>query len=317
MSMTVSEGVPGLALAAIVDGGLVTVMVASAAVVGSIPLLVFALWPRGRAAAKVKAKPGSHYRQNELRTSFADRLVLPIVQDVAHYARRVTPQGVINASADQLAIAGLAGSRVLEAILSLKVLFSLAGGIGAFVGLASVTMVSRLAFAVGAGLVGFALPDLYVRRRASARRETISRSLPDVLDQLAVIIEAGLGFDAALSRIVQSSSGPLIDEFARALQSMRLGKSRSESLQKIAERTDVVEVRQFVGAIKQADSLGVPVARVVRTQADHMRQLKRLAAEEKAMRLPVKLTLPMVLCMLPSLFIVLIGPVVIRAMQSL
>lgn len=307
-------GVPGF----VGGGGLLPVVVASMAVVLALPLLVAALWPRRDGAARrLDYRAGmSEFRQRQLSSSFVDRLAAPLLQDIAHYARKVTPRGVVDGTAHKLVIAGLANRIPLEALLAGKALLG-AGGLFAATGFTSgMSLLSRIVMVGLAGLVGFVIPDAYVSRKAGERQVAIGNALPEMLDQLSVVIEAGLGFDSALSRIVESSSGPLTDEFARSLGSIRLGRSRSEALQEIADRTDVAEVRQFVGAVKQADSLGVPMARIVRAQADHMRQLKRLAAEEKAMRLPVKLTLPMVLCMLPSLFVVLIGPVVIRVMEG-
>lgn len=300
--------------------GSVAIVLASVLVVGSVPLLALALWPRdgGRRGRRLEDRGGvSEFRRRQLSSSFVDRLALPIVQDIGHIARRVTPVGMVKNTSAKLVTAGLGRRVSVELLLSLKVLLGLAGAAGGMVLGSGRSPTIHLVMVVIAGSIGFVFPDAWVNRKASERQELVRSALPEMLDQLSVVIEAGLGFDSALGRIVDTSSGPLTDEFARALHSIRLGRSRSEALQEIADRTDVAEVRQFVGAIKQADSLGVPMARIVRTQASHMRQLKRLAAEEQAMRLPVKLTLPMVFCMLPSLFIVLIGPVVIRVLENM
>ncbi len=296
------------------------VIVAAVVSVFSLPMVGLALWPvrRGGRSKRFGGKPGvSEFRQKELASSFTDRLANPIVSDLAHLARRVTPIGMVEDTTSKLVTAGLSSRLPVEVVLGVKVLAAAGGlGLGAVAARGQSLNVALALLVVGT-VVGFMLPDIWVGRKAAERQAEISASLPEVLDQLSVIIEAGLGFDSALTRIVESSSGPLIDEFARALRSIRLGRSRSEALQDIATRCQVVEVRQFVGAIKQADALGVPVARIVRTQAHHMRELKRLGAEEQAMRLPVKLTLPMVFCMLPALFIVLLGPVAIRMIENL
>jgi tight adherence protein C len=165
---------------------------------------------------------------------------------------------------------------------------------------------------VVAAAVGYLGPDAVLSRIATARQLAISNALPDTLDQLTICVEAGLGFDSAMARTSRSLKGPLADEIRRLLQDLRVGVPRTEALDGMLARTDVPELRQFVHAIIQAESYGVPVSRVLRAQAAEQREKRRFRAEERAMKLPVKVIFPLVFCILPVLFIVVIGPAFIH-----
>lgn len=165
---------------------------------------------------------------------------------------------------------------------------------------------------VVAGLAIWVVPDLEVAGRASARELKLDLQLPDVLDQLTISVEAGLGFDSALKRLTESSEGPVTDQLARVLQDMRLGLSRDAALKTLAERTDSPDLRSFANAMAQAGRHGLPIASVLRAQAAEAREKRKFRAEERANKVPVKILVPLILCVLPTLFIVLIGPAVIR-----
>jgi tight adherence protein C len=169
---------------------------------------------------------------------------------------------------------------------------------------------------VGA-IIGFFLPELLVYNAGVRRQDAITKTLPDVLDLLCVSVEAGLGFDAALSRVARNTTGPLAGELARVLQEMQIGKSREEALKALSGRTSVAELRTFVAALVQASDLGIPIGNVLREQAKEMRLKRRQRAEEIAQKLPVKITFPVIVCILPALFIVVIGPGVLSLMQTL
>jgi len=295
-----------------------TVILASVLTVIAIPLLGYALLPQsGRSSGLIRFDLAPKVLQDtHLGASIQERIIGPLLDAAARQARRITPTGVADNATKHLLIAGLGSRLPIEAFLGIKTLSSATGLVsGVFVSIGAETS-TRIFWIVALGTIGFLLPDVYVRRRASARQRAIVSALPDTLDQLTVLLEAGLGFNTAVDKIARSTSGPLVDEFARALHAIRLGQPRNEALEDIATRSGTQEVRQFVSAIKQADSLGVPIAKVVRVQSEHMRELKRLHSEEQAMRLPVKLVFPMVLCMLPALFVVLLGPVAIRILNS-
>jgi tight adherence protein C len=170
-----------------------------------------------------------------------------------------------------------------------------------------------LALLVGAivTVVSHFLPELLLHSRAQERSQKIILELADTLDQMTIAVEAGLGFDGAMAKAGQNGQGPLAEELVRTLQDMQLGQSRRDAYEALAGRTDVVDLRRFVRAIIQADKYGVAVADVLRTQAGEMRMKRRQRAEEKAMQIPVKVIFPLMLCILPVLFIVLLGPAAI------
>ena len=163
-------------------------------------------------------------------------------------------------------------------------------------------------------IVGFGiwLPDIVLQRIIDARRTAIRRSLPDVLDLLVVSVEAGVGFDGAMQKVVEKSAGPLPDELARVLEQIRLGKSRAEALRETGQRTEVSDLISFVAAVQQAETLGVSIAKVLRVQADAARERRSQRAREAAAKLPVKLLFPLVFFIFPALFVVILGPGAIR-----
>ena len=166
-------------------------------------------------------------------------------------------------------------------------------------------------------MAGFFLPDLLLYNVGIKRQTLIQRDLPDAMDMLTICVESGLGFDAALARVARNSEGPVAAEFSRALQEIQIGKSRSQALRSLAERTTVPELRAFTSAVVQAGELGIPIADVLREQAKEMRMRRRQRAEEKAQQVPVKILFPLIGCLFPALFIIVIGPGAISIMHSL
>jgi tight adherence protein C len=158
------------------------------------------------------------------------------------------------------------------------------------------------------GFVGFMFPDIFVSFKARSRREEIRSELPDALDLLAVSVEAGLGFDAAISKLTEHMDGPLVEEFALTLGEMRIGESRQNALQKMVERVQAPELASFVRAIIQADQLGISLGRILRVQATDTRNKRQAAAEEKAMKAPIKMLFPTALFIFPSMFLIILGP---------
>ncbi len=201
--------------------------------------------------------------------------------------RQVSPIGFLAAKAG-LAIAGAAGGLALGAA---------AGGLGA-----------SIFVAVIFGGLGYLAPDFVISMKAKSRRDAIRRELPDSLDLLAVSVEAGLGFDAAISKLTERSSGPLSEEFEFALREIQIGESRENALKKLAERTDSQEVGAFVRSIVQADQLGMSVGHILRVQASESRLKRQAAAEEKGMKSPIKMLFPTVLFIFPAMFIVILAP---------
>jgi tight adherence protein C len=167
------------------------------------------------------------------------------------------------------------------------------------------------------GALGFFLPDIWIRNLGEHRQQNLLLGLPDAIDMMTVCVEAGLGFDAALSRVALNLDGPIASEWARVLQEMQFGMSRTEALRSLVERTDVAELRTFVSSLIQSAELGISVGDVLREQAKEMRIRRRQRAEEQAQKLPVKILFPLLFCMLPSMFVVVIGPAAIKIVKTL
>jgi tight adherence protein C len=170
--------------------------------------------------------------------------------------------------------------------------------------------------AVG-GLFGFIIPEFWLGRKVRARQHAILLMIPDALDLLTISVRAGLGFDAALGKVVEKLNGPLTDEFRRALAEVRVGKARREALRDIVPRTEVVPLTNFIGAIIQAEQLGVSISKVLQVQSEQLRIERRQRAEEQAAKAPIKMLFPLVGCIFPSLFIVILGPAIILIVLNL
>jgi tight adherence protein C len=165
---------------------------------------------------------------------------------------------------------------------------------------------------IGVGAFGLFVPDIYLHNLGQKRQIELQKGLPDALDMMTICVEAGLGFDASLIRVARNLKGPMAEECARALQEMQMGLSRAEALRSLLERTDVVELRVFVSAVIQSSELGISIADVLREQAAQMRVKRRHRAEEKAQKLQVKLLFPLITCLLPAMFVVILGPAIIQ-----
>jgi tight adherence protein C len=164
--------------------------------------------------------------------------------------------------------------------------------------------------------VGFYLPDLLIYNAGVKRQDGLRRGLADALDMLTVCVEAGQAFDGALQQVAKSVTGPVAGEFSRVLQEIQIGRSRGAAFQSMSQRTSVPEVKTFVTSLVQADRLGLPIGAVLREQALQMRLVRRQRAEEKAQKVPIKILFPMLLCVFPAMFIVIVGPGAIRVMSS-
>ena len=164
-------------------------------------------------------------------------------------------------------------------------------------------------------LLGYALPKIVLTNLVQRRQNEVRSALPDSIDLLTICVEAGLGFDAALAHVSKNTTGPLADEFYRTLQEVQLGRSRNEAMRNLADRTNVSELRAFVLAMVQADVFGVSVANVLRIQAKEMRVKRRQMAEERAMKVPIKVLFPVLFCIFPALFVVILGPAIMRIVE--
>lgn len=235
---------------------------------------------------------------------------------LAALALRLTPSGAVRRIDRLLARAGRPAAwppeRVLVAKLALAVVAAALGLL--IISAKQNPMVLLLMIAVL--VVSYFVPDLLLYGRGQERRQKIGLELADTLDQMTIAVEAGLGFDAAMDRAGRNGKGPLAEELVRTLQDIQMGRSRRQAYEALAARTDAVDLRRFVRSVIQADAYGISISDVLRTQAAEMRLKRRQRAEEKAMQIPVKVIFPLMLCILPVLFIVLLGPVAMRMMAA-
>lgn len=257
-------------------------------------------------------------REQHLSESFGARIIVPVVAGAARVARRVTPIDARDRVARKLLLAGTPAGWDAERLLAFKII-GLGGGIvlGFFVtSLIELSSFIRIVLVGLLAFVGFVAPDSVLNRRVDERQKEILRTLSDTLDLLTISVEAGLSLNAAIAQVVQNVPGVLSAEFARMLQEIQLGVPRADAFRNLAERTDVDELNAFALAMIQADVFGVSIASVLRTQAQQLRIKRRQRAEAKAQQTPVKIVFPLILCILPALFIVIVGPGAIRIWES-
>ena len=260
----------------------------------------------------VYGKTGS-IREETLTRPLAERAIAPVVLGLGKVLNRFTPIGYLNKLQHKLMLAGTPGNLDAPSLVVIKVFTTLVGIVLAFFAQrVAGSGFQRLVLILFPIVLGFFGPDAWLSRKVEERRSSMQRSLPDVLDLLVISVEAGLGFDSALARVVSTVPGPLTEEFFRMLQETRVGVSRRDAMRHLMERSDLDELRSFLLAMMQAEAFGVAIARVLRVQADEMRVKRRQRAQEKAFAAPVKIVFPLVFCIFPALFIVLLGPAAIQ-----
>ena len=261
----------------------------------------------------------ANLRQQDLSKGFGERLVAPGLEIGNKIVRRLTPKGALDALSRKLVIAGTPAGWSAELVATLKVVGAI-GGAALGAAASSVLGQTRMTpVVVGALLAagGYLYPDVILSHKVEARQTAIRKSLPDTMDLLTISVEAGLGFDAALAQVMSNVPGPLSQEIARMLQEMSLGVPRAEAFRHLGTRTDIEELNGFILAMVQADIFGVSISKVLRAQAKELRTKRRQRAEHAGMQLPVKLIFPTLLCIMPALFVVVLGPGVIRISSSL
>jgi tight adherence protein C len=257
-------------------------------------------------------------RDQEMLAPMSERVVAPLLEGLTGMAQRFTPKGYGEKVAQKLVHAGNPPNLNVDKILVMKL-----------VGLVSVVFWLPITLMLGfqgplllVGIVvlwgvSFMYPDVLLNRKIEDRQKEISRKLPDILDLLVISVEAGLGFEQALDRTCTAVPGALSDEFRRMLHEIRIGSTRADALRAMADRSDVPELRSFILAMLQADTFGVSISRLLRSQADEMRIKRRLMAQEKAQKAPVKMLFPLVFCIFPSIFVVILGPAMINISRAL
>jgi tight adherence protein C len=265
----------------------------------------------------VRRPAGVDLRAATLQRDVGERALEPLVARLAGLARRYTPRGRMTGLEQRLLLAGASGGWTLERVLAVKALLALTGVALATLRLLVAPSVPAVLLALGIGAFGFFVPDILLRIKTDRRQQVIRRQLADTVDQLTIAVQAGLGLDAAIARLAVTGGGPLAAEFARVSQDVRAGMRRGSALLAMSDRVQLPELRQVVVALAQAEKLGVPVAQTMKVQAAELRVKRRQHAEEQAMKLPVKMLFPMMFCIMPCLFIVILGPAAISIYQNL
>lgn len=257
-------------------------------------------------------------REKELLTPLSERAIAPFLAGLTGLGRRFTPVGYTDQVRTKLMSAGKGDQDSIDRFLAVRVVTVVAAPVAAYFaykyspvdGLGQL-MLTALALAVC--ILG---PDAILNRQVEERQYQIRTRLPDVMDLLVISVEAGLGFEQALDRTVAAVPGPLTEEFSRMLGEVRAGSSRADAMRALDARTNVPEIRSFVLAILQADTFGVSIGRVLRAQADEMRIKRRQLAQERAQKAPVKMLIPMVFCIFPALFVIVLGPAAISISEN-
>lgn len=282
----------------------------------TIVLLVWALTAPGKESLEGRLRKHGYVsaaRQvADLDRPFSRRVVVPLVDKAGQLVAKITPEKMQRRSKEKLEQAQVSispnGYLLATAILAI--------GLPLFMILPALSKGQlgfrefMLGFAVF--FLGLRVPDFWLSRKITARQIKIRKAMPDALDLITICVEAGYGLDAALAKVAEKTKGPLASELANSLMQVNLGKPRSQALREMAQRTKVPELQSFIATIIQAEQMGVSIANILRIQSDAMRVKRRQHAEEEAMKAPVKMLFPLVFCILPALFVVILGPAVMK-----
>ena len=256
--------------------------------------------------------------KGDLEASFSDRVLFPLLARTQRMGRRLTPEDASERIRERLELAGNPHGWTVERVMAGKVVgFGVALVVSLILAvLLGVGFLPTLGIVVVASLIGYNAPNMYLYQQTYDRSDKLQRALPDAIDLLTISVESGLGFDAACQQVARNTDGPLAEEFSRMLQEMQIGRGRSEALRSLASRTNLADLRSFVSAMVQADAFGIPVGQVLRVQSSEIRVKRRQWAEEAAQKVPVKILVPLIFCILPCLFIAVLGPAGISIMNN-
>jgi tight adherence protein C len=300
------------------------IILAAVGIFAGVFLLVATVLSAGDERREVRTALGrlaystDNVREAEMLASIKDRVLVPAMSGLAKLSGRFTPAGYVAQIRHKLVLAGNPAGLDADRFVAIKLMAALSGPIwallvfvlGGFSGFYGTIMVGLL------WAVSFFAPDSHIRRKQDERQHQIAIRLPDVLDLLVISVEAGLGFEQAIDRTISAVPGPLSEEFSRMLKETRVGSSRADALRAMDERTEVPELRSFILAMLQADTFGVSIGRLLRAQADEMRIRRRQRAQELAQKAPVKMLFPLIFCIFPSLFVVILGPAIIQIARN-
>jgi tight adherence protein C len=298
-----------------------------AAVAGALALAVFVIpsqvEERNTVRDSLRQLEGyevENVRDQELLVPIHERALLPVIGGLTSLGRRFTPTGYVDGIRQKFIYAGRGSSDAVDRFLAIRVVTAALVPVAFWFcyiwnpqNLSGTTQLAFFGVIVLALILG---PDARLNRSVAARQWELRKQLPDVLDLLTISVEAGLGFEQALDRTISAVPGALSEEFGRMLGEVRAGSSRADAMRALEQRTDVPEIRSFVLAILQADTFGVSIGRVLRAQADEMRIKRRQLAQEEAQKAPIKMLIPMVFCIFPALFVVVIGPAIINIREA-
>jgi tight adherence protein C len=254
----------------------------------------------------------------ELQQPFAERTLRPLVGRLSRTGRRLSSASSAETAEKRLALAGNPGDLRLTDWMGVKMLVGIGTGVVLFLlfGVLSGGLVQGAFTGLIGFFIGYLLPEFWLGRKIKSRQKVILKMIPDTLDLLTISVRAGLGFDAALAKVVEKIPGPLSEEFRRALAEVRVGKARRDALRDMIPRTNVQPLSNFIGAIIQAEQLGVSISKVLQVQSEQLRIERRQRAEEMAAKAPIKMLFPLVGCIFPSLFVVILGPAIISMVKT-
>jgi tight adherence protein C len=254
----------------------------------------------------------------ELQQPFAERTLRPLIGRLSRTGRRLSSASSAETAEKRLALAGNPGDLRLSDWMGVKMLVGIGTGAVLFLlfGVLSGGLVQGAFFGLIGFFIGYLLPEFWLGRKIKSRQKIILKMIPDTLDLLTISVRAGLGFDAALAKVVEKIPGPLSEEFRRALAEVRVGKARRDALRDMVPRTNVQPLSNFIGAIIQAEQLGVSISKVLQVQSEQLRIERRQRAEEMAAKAPIKMLFPLVGCIFPSLFVVILGPAIISMIRT-
>ncbi len=295
---------------------------------GAILLIVFGLAgsapvdPVQARLTQLGTMQAKNLEELELQAPFIERTLRPLAARLSGRMSRMASSSFSDRTEKRLALAGNPGELRVADWLGIKAIGAAIGGILFFflfgvVGLLGFPFPISYSFAIIGLLFGYTIPEFWLGGRVKKRQKAILLMIPDTLDLLTISVRAGLGFDAALGKVVEKLKGPLSEEFRRALAEIRVGKARRDSLRDIVPRTEVPPLTNFIGAIIQAEQLGVSISKVLQVQSEQLRIERRQRAEEQAAKAPIKMLFPLVGCIFPSLFIVILGPAIILIVLNL
>jgi tight adherence protein C len=273
----------------------------------------------GRALATIEAlgvaSPGI---RPDAEASFQERVLTPLMARFVVLGRRLTPADNADRLRQKLDRAGNPTGWTVDRVVAMKVVGFGVGLLGSIIltAVLGLSLMPRVVVTVAASMTGYVAVNAWLYQRAHDRAEKMQKGLPDALDLLTISVEAGLGFDAALSQVARNTDGPISEEFARVITEMQIGMGRSQAMRSLGGRTKLPELRGFANAMVQADAFGIPVGQVLRVQSNEMRLKRRQHAEEKANKVPVKMMVPLIFFILPTLFIAVLGPAVIVLLRS-